>query len=131
LTKYASDLLDLAPHAAKNHRPSLVSLPCASSRNNVPRLPKKRATNTNAPTKAKKPRFFQSPGGSKTRGAAATAATARKFSGVLPGSSGAARVKLIDSQIRDGKASRSERRPTGRPLGFDTSMAESLRRIHN
>jgi hypothetical protein len=88
----------------------------------MPKPPRARRSNIDTPLKGQISRFYQSLGGCKTRGAAA--ATARKFH--LPSSHGPARVKLFDAQIRDGTASRSIRRPTGRPLCFDTAVGERI-----
>ena len=65
------------------------------------------------PEKGKISRHFQSLGGESVRGAAC--ATARKFNLRNPSASGAGLVKKYDREVRDGVASRVNRRSTGRP----------------
>ena len=88
----------------------------------MPPPPRMRGPTIDTPLKGKISRHFQSLGGCKTRGAAT--ATALKFR--LAVSNGAAKVKLFDSQVRDGTASRSGRRATGRPQCFDEAVGERI-----
>ena len=74
------------------------------------------------PTKSKISRYYQECGGDKTRGAASQ--TARKFG--LPASSGAARVKAYDKQVRDGTARRYFKGNCGRKSDFDEAIAQSI-----
>ena len=74
------------------------------------------------PEKGKISRHFQSLGGKSVRGAAT--ATARKFN--LSSRSGAAMVKKYDREIRDGVASRVNRRSNGRPKKFNADMEAKI-----
>jgi transposase len=74
------------------------------------------------PEKGKISRHFQSLGGESVRGAAA--ATARKFN--LGSTSGARMVKKYDREVRDGVASRANRRSTGRPKKFNADIEAEI-----
>ena len=74
------------------------------------------------PEKGKISRHFQSLGGESRRGAAA--ATARKFN--LGSTSGARMVKKYDREIRDGVASRANRRSSGRPKQFNSELEAEI-----
>ena len=74
------------------------------------------------PEKGKISRHFQSLGGEIVRGAAS--ATARKFN--LTSTSGAAKVKKYDREIRDGVASRENRKSTGRPRKFNADTEAKI-----
>jgi len=74
------------------------------------------------PEKGKISRHFQSLGGDSVRGAAA--ATARKFK--LNKSTGGVQVKKYDREIRDGVASRVNRRSTGRPKQFNADIEAEI-----
>ena len=76
------------------------------------------------PEKGKISRHFQSLGGESVRGAAA--AKARKFSLSNPSSSGGSLVKKYDQEIRDGVASRVNRRSTGRPKHFSLDIEAKI-----
>jgi len=74
------------------------------------------------PEKGKISRHFQSLGGESVRGAAS--ATARKFN--LTSTSGAAKVIKYDREIRDGVASRVNRKSTGRPRKFNADIEAKI-----
>ena len=74
------------------------------------------------PEKGKISRHYQSLGGDSVRGAAA--ATARHFK--LEKTHGSAYVKKYDRQIRDGVASRANRRSTGRPKQFNADIEAEI-----
>jgi hypothetical protein len=74
------------------------------------------------PEKAKISRHFQSLGGESVWGAAS--ATARKFD--LNKMSGAYYVKKYDREIREGIASRANRRSTGRPKKINADMEAKI-----
>jgi len=74
------------------------------------------------PEKAQISRHYQSLGGDSVRGAAA--ATARDFK--LEKTHGSAYVKKNDRQIRDGVASRANRRSTGRPKQFNADIEAKI-----
>jgi len=74
------------------------------------------------PEKGKISRHYQSLGGDKVRGAAS--ATARAFK--LNLSKGHTLVKKYDSEIREGIASRANRRSKGRPKLFNAEMEEEI-----
>ena len=76
------------------------------------------------PEKGKISRHFQSLGGESVRGAAS--ATARKFNLGNPKTSGPGLVKKYDREIRDGVASRVNRRPTGRPKQFNADIEAEI-----
>ena len=76
------------------------------------------------PEKGKISRHFQSLGGESVRGAAS--ATARKFNLRNPSASGAGQVKKFDREIRDGVASRVNRRSTGRPKQFNAEIEAKI-----
>ena len=74
------------------------------------------------PEKEQISRHYQRLGGDSVRGAAAV--TARKFN--LNKSTGMSQVKKYDREIRDGVASRVNRRSTGRPKGFNAEMEAEI-----
>jgi hypothetical protein len=74
------------------------------------------------PEKGKISRHYQSLGCDSVRGAAS--ATARKFN--LNASSGPSDVKKYDREIRDGVASRANRRSTGRPKQFNADIEAEI-----
>ena len=74
------------------------------------------------PEKAQISRHYQSLGGDSVRGAAS--ATARKFN--LNAFSGPSDVKKYDREIRDGVASRANRRSTGRPKQFNADIEAEI-----
>ena len=74
------------------------------------------------PEKGQISRHYQSLGGDSVRGAAS--ATARKFN--LPKSAGPGYVKKYDREIRDGVASRANRRSTGRPKKLNADMEAKI-----
>jgi len=74
------------------------------------------------PEKGKISRHFQSLGGESVRGAAS--ATARHFN--LHKTSGARMVKKYDNEIRDGCASRANRKSTGRPKQFNADIEAEI-----
>jgi len=75
-----------------------------------------------APLKARILRHYQKLGGDGVRGAAL--ATAREFK--LGGSGAAARVKKHDAEVAAGIASRTNRRFSGRPLGFNEAVEAEI-----
>ena len=74
------------------------------------------------PEKAQISRHYRRLGGDSVRGAAA--ATARKFK--LNKSTGMSKVKKYDREIRDGVASRVNRRSKGRPKQFDADIEAEI-----
>ena len=74
------------------------------------------------PLKAQISRHYQKLGGDGVRGAAS--ATAREFK--LGGSGAAARVKKYDAEVAAGIASRTNRRSSGRPLGFNEAVEAEI-----
>jgi len=86
-------------------------------------VPKRKGDgDNNTPNKAQVSRYFQSLGGERTRGAAS--ATARHFK--RQGSGACTRVKAYDKEIREGLASRSNRRLSGRPTTFNEQMEQEI-----
>jgi hypothetical protein len=75
------------------------------------------------PEKGKISRHFQSLGGESVRGAAL-----RQQGNLIcnPSSSGAGMVKKYDREIRDGVASRVNRRSTGRPKQFNADIEAKI-----
>ena len=82
----------------------------------------KGAQGVDTPKKAQISRDYQAAGGSQIRGAAA--AVARKH-GLNP-TSGPGRVKKWDAEIRDGVASRANRRSSGRPKGLSPEVKQNI-----
>ena len=82
----------------------------------------KRGACITTPEKGQISRHYQSLGGDSVRGAAS--ATARKFN--LTSTSGAAKVIKYDREIRDGVASRANRRSTGRPKEFNEEIEAEI-----
>ena len=82
----------------------------------------KGAQGVDTPKKAQISRDYQPAGGSQIRGAAA--AVARKH-GLNP-TSGPGRVKKWDAEIRDGVASRANRRSSGRPKGLSPEVKQNI-----
>ena len=82
----------------------------------------KGGSNINTPLKGQISRYYQRLGGDSVRGSAT--ATAKKFN--LKGSGAAALVKKIDEQVASGKASRVNRRSSGRPSGFNEEMEAAI-----
>ena len=78
--------------------------------------------NSDTPNKAHVSQYFQSLGGERTRGAAS--ARARHFKMQGPGA--CTRVKAYDKEIREGLASRSNRRSSGRPSAFNEQMEQEI-----
>jgi len=85
----------------------------------------KDAQGVDTPKKAQIPRDYQLAGSSKTRGAAA--AVARKH-GLGP-KNGPSQVKKWDAEIRDGVASRANRRSSGRPKGLSSEVNQIIEDI--
>ena len=83
-----------------------------AGKSTVKRCRSKGSSCVTTPEKGQISRHFQSLGGESARGVAT--ATARKFK--LDKKTGACMVKKYDRQIRDGVASRINRRSTGRPM---------------
>ena len=82
----------------------------------------KRSACITTPEKGQISRHYQSLGGDNVRGAAS--ATARKFN--LNASKGHSLVKKYDREIRDGVASRANRRSTGRPKQFNADIEAEI-----
>ena len=82
----------------------------------------KGGSSINTPLKGQISRYYQRLGGDSVRGSAT--ATAKKFN--LKGSGAAALVKKIDEQVASGKASRVNRRSSGRPSGFNEEMEAAI-----
>ena len=82
----------------------------------------KRGASITTPEKGQISRHYQSLGGDSVRGAAS--ATARKFN--LTATRGPADVKKYDREIRDGVASRANRRSTGRPKQFNADIEAKI-----
>ena len=89
-----------------------------AGKSTVKRCRSKGSSCVTTPEKGQISRHFQSLGGESIRGAAT--ATARKFK--LDKKTGACMVKKYDRQIRDGVASRINRRSTGRPKKINADM---------
>jgi transposase-like protein len=81
----------------------------------------KGALGVDTPTKAQISRDYQAGGGTKTRGAAS--AVARKHG---LGTNGPTQVKKWDVEIRDGIASRANRRSSGRPKGLTPEVKQNI-----
>ena len=82
----------------------------------------KRGACITTPEKGQISRHYQSLGGDSVRGAAS--ATARYFS--LGATHGPSNVKKYDREIRDGVASRANRRSTGRPTQFNADIEAEI-----
>ena len=98
-------------HSQKGYEKSVVK--CGRSKGSVC---------VSTPEKGKISRHFKSLGCESVRGAAA--ATARKFN--LGKTSGARMVKKYDREIRDGVASRVNRRSSGRPKQFNADIEAKI-----
>ena len=82
----------------------------------------KRGACITTPEKGQISRHYQSLGGDSVRGAAS--ATARKFN--FTATRGPGDVKKYDREIRDGVASRANRRSTGRPKQFNADIEAKI-----
>ena len=90
----------------------------------MPSGTRKGSPNIDTPLKPQISRRFQELGGEKALGAASQ--TAREFQ--IKGEKGASKAKKIDSQVRDGKASRKDRPDSTRNCGLKRRFSETISR---